>query len=355
MLQAQKDLLNYNGTGVSIMEMSHRGKVFEHVHNEAIANLRLLLNISEDYAVLFTQGGAIAQNSLIPMNLLGKLDGQVIKKACYAINGAWSKKSAIEARKYGDIHIVSDLCSHDINAQNYTTVESIQNWDMPASIDQNKYAYLHLCSNETIHGIEFMDVPDTQIPIVADMSSNILSRVFDVNKFDVMYGGAQKNIGPSGLTFVIAHKSLLNQAMPSCPSALCWKNIYDNNSLFNTPPTFAIYLAGLVFKWLLSLGGIDAIEKINIQKADLLYKCIDQSKLYTNNIDEKYRSRMNIPFKLNDESLNAEFLEQAEQAGLLALKGHKMIGGMRASIYNAMPLEGVQALVSFMQDFENKN
>ncbi len=351
MEKAQKELLNFQNTGVSVMEMSHRGKIFEALHNDAINKLRTLLNISDDYAVLFVQGGAIGQNSLIPLNLLGGY----AKKACYAINGAWSKKSAIEAKRYGEIKIVSDLQEHDITSQNYTTIQSPNSWDIPQISTIDEYAYLHVCTNETIHGIEFLDMPNTTLPIVADMSSHILSRKIDVNKFAVLYGGAQKNIGCSGLSFVIVHKSLINQSMPACPISMQWKVIAENNSLFNTPSTFAIYMAGLVFDWLLDIGGVEAIEKLNIQKANILYNYIDRSNLYYNDIDLQYRSRMNVTFRLRDENLNSTFLEQAEQNGLLFLKGHKIIGGMRASIYNSMPVDGVNALVEFMQQFEFKN
>lgn len=335
---AQKELCSFHNTGMSIMEISHRNPIFEQVHNEALSNFRKLLNINEDYCIIFMQGGAIAQNSLIPMNLLGNsID------ASYAVTGAWSHKSAIEAKKYGNIHIA---CFD----QPFLGVPDINSWE----INQNS-TYLHVCTNETIDGIEFLQMPKTKIPIIADMSSHILSRQIIIEDFGVIYGGAQKNIGPSGLTFSIIKKDLLNKSMSNCPSALNWHTVYENNSMYNTPPTFAIYMAGLVFKWILEQGGVEAIEKLNIQKSNNLYEYIDSSNFYENNIDKVYRSRMNIPFQLKNHSLNQEFLDQAEKNNLFGLKGHKSVGGMRASIYNAMPMQGVEKLINFMHQFAKYN
>jgi phosphoserine aminotransferase len=289
------------------------------------------------------QGGAIAQNSLIPLNLLGNNNN-----ACYGITGSWSSKSAIEASRYGNITIACEQ-------QSYLSVPDFKNWNIP----QNS-AYLHVCTNETIDGIEFINLDSIKskcvnIPIIADMSSHILSREINVAEYGLIYAGAQKNIGPSGLTITIVCKDLLNQSMPACPTALNWNTIDKNNSMYNTPPTFAIYMAGLVFEWLLNNGGVKSIEKKNILKAQKLYNYIDNSTLYTNNIDKNYRSRMNVPFKLKDEKLNNIFLEQAELNNLLGLKGHKSVGGMRASIYNALDINAVERLIDFMQKFENSN
>ena len=340
---AQKELLDFDGSGTSIMEVSHRGKVFDKVHNNALENLRVLLNIPQDYAILFMQGGAITQNSLIPLNLLGNNNN-----ACYGITCSWSSKSAVEASRYGNITISCD-------EKPYLSVPAFKNWNIP----QNS-AYLHICTNETIDGIEFINLDIIKskcanIPIIADMSSHILSREINVLEYGVIYAGAQKNIGPSGLTIAIVRKDLLNQAMPVCPTALSWNIIYKNNSMYNTPPTFAIYMAGLVFEWLLNNGGVKEIENKNMLKAQTLYTYIDNSSLYINNIDKNYRSRMNVPFKLKNDKLNDNFLEQAEKNKLVGLKGHKSVGGMRASIYNALGIDAVEKLIDFMQKFENSN
>jgi phosphoserine aminotransferase len=343
LLKAQKELLDFNGSGTSIMEVSHRGKLFDTVHNNALQDLRDLLSIPDEYAILFMQGGAIAQNSLIPLNLFGNNNN-----ATYAITGSWSSKSATEAKRYGNVTVACE-------SKPYLSVPDFNNWN----IAQNS-AYLHICTNETIDGIEFLDIESIKkravnIPIVADMSSHILSREINIADYGVIYAGAQKNIGPSGLTIAIVRKDLLNQAMPACPTALSWNTIYQNDSMYNTPPTFAIYMAGLVFQWLKQNGGIKHIEEKNILKANKLYTYIDNSSLYSNNIDKNYRSRMNVPFILKDETLNAKFLEQAELHNLVGLKGHKSVGGMRASIYNAVGIDGVDALIDFMQRFENSN
>jgi phosphoserine aminotransferase len=349
--KAQQELLNFENSGCSIMELSHRGALFEKVHNNALSNLRQLLNIPKAYHILFMQGGAITQNALVPMNLLGKKNN-----ACYAISGTWSAKSAAEAKRYGNIHTLFDMVATKTESiQQNIGLPHIQNWHIPQKIDD--LAYLHICSNETIDGIEIFDMQNFKsinLPIVADMSSHILSRPINIEDYAVIYAGAQKNIGIAGLTIVIVHESMLGHAMLHCPTALNWQAISNANSMYNTPPTFAIYMAGLVFEWLLAQGGLEFMQIHNQNKAKKLYAYIDESNLYINNVDAAYRSLMNVPFKLKNENLTTTFLEQAQQYGLLGLKGHKSIGGMRASIYNAMPLEGVLTLIDFMQKFEQE-
>ncbi len=349
--QVQKELIDFEGSGCSVMEISHRSTIFEKIHNDALNNLRQLLNIPKTHHIVFMQGGAITQNALVPMNLLG-----VKNNACYAINGIWSAKSALEASRYGHIHHLFNNKDKDI-----ATIPNLKDWNIPHNL--NSYAYLHICSNETIDGIEIFDIQNfkqVNLPIVADMSSHILSRPINVSDYAVIYAGAQKNIGIAGLTIAIVHEDMLNQAMTHCPTALNWQAIINANSMYNTPPTFAIYMAGLVFKWLQQEGGLTNIEIQNKHKAEKLYSYIDSSNLYINSVDKVYRSRMNVPFKIKNtnenehENLNALFLEQAQQYGLLGLKGHKSMGGMRASIYNAMPLEGIDALINFMKSFENQ-
>lgn len=335
--RAQAEMLDWHGSGMSVMEMSHRGKEFTGILNKAETDLRTLLNIPQNYKVLFLQGGAIAENAVIPMNLLGA------GEADYVVTGAWSKRSVQDARAYGKINVVASS-----EAENFTDVPAFDCW----KLNQNA-AYLHICTNETINGVEFDGLPDAgNVPIVADMSSHILSRPIDVTKYGVIYGGAQKNIGPAGLCIVIVREDLLDRALPITPAVFNWKMQSENQSMINTPPTYSIYIAGLVFEWLLSLGGVEAIEQVNIKKASLLYDYIDGTDFYINKVAVKNRSRMNIPFFLKDESLNDAFLKGAEAQGLLQLKGHRMVGGMRASIYNAMPIEGVEALVNYMKQFE---
>ncbi|WP_292781632.1 3-phosphoserine/phosphohydroxythreonine transaminase [Methylophilus sp. UBA6697] len=338
--RAQAEMLDWHGSGMSVMEMSHRGKEFTSILEKTEADLRQLLSIPANYKVLFLQGGAIGENAIIPMNLLNG------KSADYVVTGSWSKRSVEDAKAYGQINIVASA-----EAGGFTTVPAFADWTL-----NKDAAYVHYCTNETINGVEFLDVPDTHgVPIVADMSSHILSRPIDVSKYGVIYGGAQKNIGPAGLCLVIVREDLLAQASPLTPAVFHWKTQADNQSMINTPPTYSIYIAGLVFEWLLAQGGVEAIEKINIAKADLLYNYLDQTEFYDNNIEHAYRSRMNIPFRLRDESLNDAFLKAADARGLLQLKGHRSVGGMRASIYNAMPIEGVKALVEFMQEFEKSH
>ncbi len=356
--QAADEMLDWQGTGMSVMEVSHRGKDFMALHARAIADLRELLAIPPNYKVLFMQGGALAENAIVPLNLMGEA-GQ----ADYLLTGQWSLKSAREAARYGQINIVADAASADGSdtadaAGAYTHIPEQSAWTL-----SRKAAYLHLCTSETIEGVEFQSDPavgsaehevSPDVPIVADMSSHILSRVIDVSRYGCIYGGAQKNIGPAGLTFVIIREDLIGRAHRLCPSAFNYQVVADNDSMFNTPPTFGIYLAGLVFEWLKAQGGVAAIEAINIDKARLLYEAIDDSGLYENRVSKRDRSRMNATFFLRDERLNEAFLADAREAGLMNLKGHRVVGGMRASIYNAMPIEGVRALVAFMRDFEQR-
>lgn len=338
MKKAQSEFLNFADTGSSVMELSHRSKEFIAVAEKAEANLRNLMAIPENYKVLFCHGGGRGQFSAVALNLLGEA-----KKADYIVTGAWSKSAAEEASHYGNINIINAI----ENIEGKQSVKPRSDW--PISDDA---AYVHYCPNETVDGIEIFEVPDVgDIPLIADMSSTILSRAFDVSQFGLIYAGAQKNIGPSGLTLVIVRDDLLGKAHIDTPSIMNYQVLAKNGSMYNTPPTYAWYLAGLVFDWLLAKGGIDAIAKINAEKAQLLYDYIDGSNFYQNSIVPENRSLMNVPFWLTDDSLSAEFLVQAQERGLTALKGHRMVGGMRASIYNAMPIEGVQALVNFMKEF----
>jgi len=336
--RAAEEMLDWHGSGMSVMEMSHRGKEFIGIAAKAEADLRTLLAIPQSYRVLFLQGGAMAENAIIPMNLL-----RGHSSADYVNTGAWSKKSIKEAKKYAAVNVAAS--SED---ENFTYVPAQSAWRLDPSA-----AYVHVCTNETIGGVEYQWTPDTgDVPLAADMSSHLLSRALDVSRYGVIYGGAQKNIGPAGLTLVIVREDLLDRALPITPSAFHWQEQAANDSMVNTPPTYAIYVAGLVFEWLLAQGGVAAIEKRNVAKAALLYDAIDRSDFYASPVRKQDRSRMNVPFRLRDESLDAAFLEGAKARGMIQLKGHRSVGGMRASIYNAMPIEGVQALVAYMQDFE---
>lgn len=341
MKQAQQEMLDWQGSGMSVMEMSHRGPEYTSIAKKAEADLRTLMAIPDDYAVLFLQGGASSQFSMIPMNLLrGKT------KADYFNTGAWSKKSIAEAKRYCDVNIVADASD-----SRFTTIAAQDTWQF-----SDDAAYVHYVANETIHGLEFADIPDTgDIPLVVDMSSTILSRPVDVSRFDMIYAGAQKNIGPAGLCIVIIKRDLLGQTLPGTPVMFDYKIHADHGSMYNTPATYSWYLAGLVFEWLLDLGGLTAMAEINQRKADKLYTAIDTSSFYHNPVDTRYRSWMNVPFTLANDKLDAQFLAGAAQAGLLTLKGHRDLGGMRASIYNAMPEEGINALLDFMSTFENKH
>jgi phosphoserine aminotransferase len=339
--RAADEMLDWHGSGMSVMEMSHRGKEFIGIAKEAESNLRQLMSIPENYRVLFLQGGAMAENALIPMNLLGDRTG-----ADYVNTGEWSKKSIKEARKYCKVNVAASAEDRD-----FTYVPARETW----RLDPNA-AYVHVCTNETIGGVEYHWTPDTgDVPLVADMSSHILSRVVDVSSYGVIYGGAQKNIGPAGLTLLIVREDLLGRALPITPSAFNWKEQSDNDSMLNTPPTYGIYIAGLVFEWLLEQGGLPAIEQRNIAKANLLYDYFDQTSFYSNPVAKADRSRMNIPFRLADARLDEAFLQGAMERGMAQLKGHRSVGGMRASIYNAMPVEGVQRLVEYMKEFERSH
>ena len=339
--QAAAEMLDWHGSGMSVMEMSHRGKEFMSIAAEAESLLRELLSVPAGYKVLFMQGGAIAENAIVPMNLLrGRAS------ADYIDTGEWSKKSLKEAKKYAKVNVAASAAD-----SGYTTIPAPGTWRLDPHA-----AYVHICSNETIGGVEYHFTPDTgAVPLVADMSSSILSRPVDVSKYGLIYGGAQKNIGPAGLTLVIVREDLLGGALPITPSAFDYQVVADNDSMYNTPPTYAIYIAGLVFQWILAQGGLVGMEAHNRKKAALLYDCLDRSSFYRAPVAKDCRSLMNVPFKLADDTLDAAFLKGAEAAGMVQLKGHRAVGGMRASIYNAMPLAGVQALVDYMQDFERRH
>ncbi len=339
--QARDELVNWRGSGMSVMEMSHRGKEYMSIHAEAEADLRELLGIPANYKVLFLQGGASSQFAMVPMNLLrGKTS------ADYLNTGEWSKKAIKEAKKFADVNIVAS--SED---KNFTYAPAQNAWQL----DPNA-AYVHYTPNETIGGVEIFWTPETgNVPLVADMSSNILSRPVDVSKFGLIYAGAQKNIGPAGLTIVIVREDLLGETLKGTPTMFDYKIAADNDSMYNTPPTFAIYIAGLVFKWLRAKGGLAAMEKENIAKAALLYNFLDTSEFFISPVARENRSRMNVPFTLKNTSLDEEFLKRAKARGMIQLKGHRSVGGMRASIYNAMPIEGVKTLVELMREFEKQH
>jgi len=336
--QAQQEMLDWRGSGMSVMEMSHRGKHFSIIAEELEKDLREVMAIPENYKVLFLQGGASAQFSLIPQNLL---NGKT--KACYVKTGAWSEKAISDAK-----HQCEVVLSASSEESKFTTIPAAADWQ----IDEQA-AYLHYTSNETIHGVEFQDVPDAKgLTLVCDMSSNILSRAIDVSQFGLIYAGTQKNMGPAGVTVVIVREDLIGHAGKTVPSVFNYAEQAKNGSMLNTPATYNWYLVGLVLKWLKAQGGVAAIEQRNITKAAKLYQAIDQSSLYRNPVEKSVRSRMNVPFILADESLDKPFLTAAEANGLFELKGHRSVGGMRASIYNAMPEAGVQALIDFMAEFE---
>ncbi len=337
--EAQKELLNYQGTGMSIVEMSHRGKPFMAVNAEANALIRELMNIPDDYSVLFVQGGATQQFSAVPLNLLRN------GKADYIVTGNFASKAYEEGLRFGDMAIAAS--SKDTG---YTYIPDMNEVKFRDGID-----YVHTTYNNTIFGTRFTELPKTNATIVSDMSSCILSEVVDVSKFGLIYAGAQKNIAPAGLTIVIVKKDLIGNANPACPIMLNYATQDKNDSLYNTPPCFSIYMSLLVFRWLKNLGGVSVIQKINEEKANLLYDFIDNSSFYTNKVNKKDRSIMNVPFISPNEELDAKFIAEATKSGLVSLKGHKVAGGMRASIYNAMPIEGVKALIEFMKKFELEN
>ena len=345
---AAAEMLNWHGSGMSVMEMSHRGKEFISIAEKAEADFRQLLAVPDNFHILFMQGGGLAENAIVPLNLSqgGDVD--------FVVTGSWSQKSVKEAGKFCNAATAASA-----EASGFTQIPGTQDWKLRDSAQ-----YVHICSNETIHGVEFHTLPDlaalgSKAPLVIDFSSHVASRPVDWSKVGLAFGGAQKNLGPAGLTLVVVRDDLLGHALAACPSAFNYRLVADNQSMYNTPPTWGIYMAGLTFDWILrqqegALTGVAALEARNTAKADLLYRTIDGSQLYENRVAVDCRSRMNIPFFLKDESRNDAFLAGAKARGLLQLKGHKSVGGMRASIYNAMPLAGVQALVDYMQSFEKQ-
>ena len=350
--QARDEMLDWHGAGMGVMEMSHRGKAYDSIIKAAEADVRELMGIPDNYKVLFLQGGATQLFSQIPMNLAAG------RSADYLVTGSWSKKAVDEAKRVapiaGPVHVAGSTAEKGAMADGFTRFLRADEM----TLDPNA-AFLHLCTNETIYGVEVQDDCASlaalagSVPLVADMSSHILSRKVDVSRYGLIYAGAQKNIGPSGLVLCIVREDLLGNAISTMPSIMDFSVMAENGSMPNTPPTYSIYVAGLVFQWLKRQGGVAAMEQANVRKAALLYRSIDESGgFYRNPVAVADRSRMNVPFTLHDASLDDAFLKEAEQIGLVALKGHKTVGGMRASIYNAMPLEGVQALVGFLKDFE---
>jgi phosphoserine aminotransferase len=339
--QARDEMLDWHGSGMSVMEMSHRGKEFIAIAQQAEADLRELMGIAANYKVLFLQGGATAQFAMVPMNLLrGR------KSADYVNTGEWAKKAIKEAKKFLAVNVAASA-----EDKHFTYAPKQAQWKLDPGA-----AYVHYTSNETIGGVEFNWIPDAGgVPLVADMSSNVLSRPVDVSKFGLIYAGAQKNIGPAGLTIVIVREDLIGETVPGTPTMFDYKVQADAESMYNTPPTYAIYIAGLVFQWLKKKGGLEGIEKANIAKSGLIYDVIDGGTFYHSPVAKQDRSRMNVPFTLKDAALDEAFLKQAKSHGLIQLKGHRSVGGMRASIYNAMPVEGVRALTGFMKDFAAKH
>jgi len=339
--KAGEEILDWHGSGMSVMEMSHRGAEYTSIIEKAEADLRELMGIPDNYSVLFLQGGASTQFAMVPLNLL-----QGKGKADYVNTGSWSKKAIAEAKRYCDVNVPATA-----ENENFTWIPKQGQLDLDPQA-----AYCHITTNNTIFGTEYYYIPDTgDVPLVADMSSDILSRPIDVSKFGVIYAGAQKNIGPSGLTIAIVRNDLIGHAVDWCPTMLDYKTHADAKSLYNTPPTYSIYIAGLVFQWLKDQGGLEGMEEKNRRKAGKLYDAIDGSDFYHSPVTPEDRSLMNVPFTLSNPDLDKTFLAEAEEQGLVALKGHRSVGGMRASIYNAMPEEGVDALIAFMKDFEQRN
>lgn len=338
--EAAAEMLDWHGSGQSVMEMSHRGKEYMSIHAQAESDLRELMGIPSNYRTLFLQGGATLQFAIVPLNFLP--EGGV---ADYINTGAWSTKAIQEARRFGAINVAAS--SQD---RNFTCIPARKDWKLTPGA-----AYVHICANETIGGVEFQSTPAVgNVPLVADISSNFMSRPIDVTKYGVLYGGAQKNLGPAGLTLVIVREDLLGHIRPNMPSLLDLKEQAEHDSMVNTPPTYAVYIAGLVFQWMKRQGGVAAIEERNIEKSSLLYDYLDNSGFYTNPVAKADRSRMNVPFTLPDARLDAPFLAGAQDRGLLQLKGHRSVGGMRASLYNAMTLVGVRALVDYLRAFEQQ-
>lgn len=338
--QIKEELLEWRGVGASVMEISHRGEAFQEMAAESERDFRDLLSIPDDYHVLFVQGGGRGQFSMVPLNLLrGKTT------ADYVNTGVWSAMAAKEASKYCHVN----QCASSENS-GFTTIPNQDDWTL-----NSEAAYVHIVDNETVNGVEYPTIPETgDLPLVSDMSSNILSKPIDISRYGLIYAGVQKNIGPAALAVVVVRKDLVGQALPITPCLYDYQNHVDQKSLYNTPPTFSWYVCSLVFRWLKKQGGIAAMGEINARKAAKLYDYIDHSDFYYNNVDKPYRSRMNVVFRIRDESLYPDFLSQATAKGLLFLKGHKLVGGLRASIYNAMPEAGVDALLNFMEDFKKK-
>ena len=335
--EAQAEFVDYKGCGMSVTEMSHRSKQFDAIHNECISLIRELMGVPENYEVLLVQGGASTQFAAIPMNLLTS------GKADYVVTGNFAKKAYKEALKYGDIHVAGSS-----EADKFTYI--------PKELDIRDDAdYLYICQNNTIFGTRYNKLPECKMPLVADVSSNILSEEMDVSKYGVLYAGAQKNLAPAGLTIVIARKDLIKEPVSYCPTMLSWKVMAENNSLYNTPPCFAIYMAMLNLRHLKKLGGVKEMQKINVYKAGLLYDYIDSSSFYVNRVNKEDRSYMNVPFNTPNADLDALFVKQAGENGFVSIKGHRLVGGMRASIYNAMPVEGITSLIEFMKEFERVN
>jgi len=336
--EAAEEMLDYKGSGMSVMEMSHRGKVFDGIIKEAEADLRDILSIPDNYKVLFLQGGAWSQFSAVPMNMMKN------KKAAYIITGQWAKKAWQEAKRYGDAVAVAS--SED---KTFSYIPDCSDLDIPADAD-----YVYICENNTIYGTKFWQLPNTKgHDLVADVSSCFLSEPVDITKYAVMYGGVQKNIGPAGVVIAIIREDLItDDVLPGTPTMLKWKTQADNDSLFNTPPAYGIYICGKVFKWIKKQGGLAAMKELNEKKAKLLYDFLDSSKLFKGTVRKEDRSLMNVPFIIGDKDLEAQFVKEAEAQGLVSLKGHRSVGGMRASIYNAMPYAGVEKLVAFMKEFE---
>ncbi len=347
--KAADEMLDWHGSGMSVMEMSHRGKEFISIYEQAEADFRDLLAIPSDFRILFMQGGGLAENAIVPLNLSRG------KSADFVVTGAWSEKSRKEAAKYCDAATAASS-----EADRFTQIPELASWKLRAET-----SYVHVCSNETIHGVEFHELPDLtalgcKAPLVIDFSSHVASRPVDWSRVGLAFGGAQKNLGPAGLTLVVVREDLLGHSLAACPSAFDYKTVAGNQSMYNTPPTYSIYIAGLVFQWLKqqrkgNATGVAAMERRNIEKSQLLYDAIDSSRLYFNRVHKACRSRMNVPFFLRDESCNDAFLAGARARGMLQLKGHKSVGGMRASIYNAMPMAGVQTLVDYMREFEKEH
>lgn len=337
--KAAEEMLDYKGTGMSVMEMSHRSKIYTSIIENAESLIRKIMNIDDSYSVLFLQGGASTQFSMIPMNLFSKF-----KKADFINTGNWSKKAISEAKLFGTANIIAS--SED---KNFTYIP--ENYKISEDVD-----YVHITSNNTLEGTRYVAYPETgNIPLVADMSSEIMSTEIDVSKFGLIYAGAQKNLGPAGLTIVIVKKDLLGKHIENTPTMMRYETHSKEKSLYNTPPCYSIYIAGLVFQWIDEMGGIKTIEKINYEKAAILYNFLDASNMFKNKVNKKYRSIMNIPFAAPTDELNEKFIKESEKVGLCTLRGHRLIGGMRASIYNAMPVEGVKKLVGFMKKFEFEN